>query len=236
LTDPLLTTRVSHLSRLSSISSHDLHQVDAVLLSHLHADHVHLPSLRRLGKDLLYIVPRGTAPFLARHGFHRVIEMKAGERVSIKGVDIEATRAHHPGRRMPGRPRTDCLGYVFYGERNVYFTGDTDIFDGMVAIGKRVDVALLPVWGWGPTLGVGHMDPYRAARALEMIQPSLAIPIHWGTYYPVGLRPILPNFVDQPPYDFARYANRFAPEVQVCVLDPGDHLDLTGFFNQMGTL
>ncbi len=135
---------------------------------------------------------------------------------------------------MPGRPSTDSLGYIIYGKRSVYFTGDTDIFDGMADLSRRVDVALLPVWGWGPTLGAGHMDPYRAARALELLQPSLAIPIHWGTYFPSGLRPIMPRFVAQPPYDFARHANRIAPEVQVCVLDPGDALDLTRFFSQMG--
>jgi L-ascorbate metabolism protein UlaG (beta-lactamase superfamily) len=135
---------------------------------------------------------------------------------------------------MPGRPRTDCLGYVIHGQYSVYFTGDTDLFDGMADIGQRVDVALLPVWGWGPTLGVGHMDPYRAAQALELLQPSLAIPIHWGTYFPSGLSPLLPDFVGQPPYEFARHANRLAPEVQVCVLDPGDALNLTEFYKQMG--
>jgi L-ascorbate metabolism protein UlaG (beta-lactamase superfamily) len=136
---------------------------------------------------------------------------------------------------MPWRPITDCLGYILYGKRSVYFAGDTDLFDGMADIGQRVDVALLPVWGWGPTLGAGHMDPYRAARAVQLLQPSLVIPIHWGTYFPSGLRPIMPQFVAQPPYDFARYANQITPEVQVCVLDPGDALDLTGFFSQMGT-
>jgi L-ascorbate metabolism protein UlaG (beta-lactamase superfamily) len=234
LTDPLLTARVSHLSRTSTIPHLDLPHLDVVLLSHLHADHFHLPSLRRLGRDHLTIAPRGAAPFLARHGFRRVIEMKAGETVSIKGVDIEATRAHHPGRQMPGRPRTDCLGYVIHGQHNVYFTGDTDIFDGMADIGERVDVALLPVWGWGPTLGVGHMDPFRAARALKLLQPSLAIPIHWGTYFPWGMRSLLPDYVGQPPYEFARHANRLAPEVQVCVLDPGDALNLTRFYEKLG--
>jgi L-ascorbate metabolism protein UlaG (beta-lactamase superfamily) len=234
LTDPLLTSRVSHLSRTSA-KPVPLQHIDAVLLSHLHSDHVHLPSLRRLGKHHLYIAPHGAAPFLARHGFHQVIEMKAGERVSIRGVDIEATHTHHPGRRVPWRPITDCLGYILYGKQNVYFAGDTDLFDGMVDISQRVDVALLPVWGWGPTLGVGHMDPYRAARAVQLLQPSLVIPIHWGTYFPSGLRPIMPQFIAQPPYDFARYANQITPEVPVCVLDPGDALDLTGFFNQMGT-
>src|SRR5213079_3001561 len=50
-----------------------------------------------------------------------------------------------------------------------------------------VDVALLPIWGWGPTMGPGHMDPGRAAEAAALLGARLAIPIHWGTYYPVHL-------------------------------------------------
>ena len=70
--------------------------------------------------------------------------------------------------------------------RRVYFAGDTDIFDGMADLAP-VDVALLPIWGWGPTMGPGHMDPARAAQAAALLQARLAIPIHWGTYYPIHL-------------------------------------------------
>ena len=234
LTDPLLTGRVSHLMRTSVVPDLDAPHLDAILLSHLHADHLHLRSMRRLGKEHQIIAPRGAAAYLARHGFQWVTEVEAGESIRMNDVEIEATPANHPPRPLPGRPRTDCLGFVIHGRHDIYFTGDTDLFDGMATIGERVDVALLPVWGWGPTLGVGHLDPYRAARALELLRPSLAIPIHWGTYFPAGLRPLLPELVRQPPYAFAQFANRLAPEVQVCILDPGDALDLTGFYRQMG--
>lgn len=234
LTDPLLTTRVSHLLRTSALPDVGASSLDAVLLSHLHADHLHLRSMRLLGKDQLLVAPRGSAGFLARHGFERVVEIAAGETLRIKGVDIEATPADHPPRPLPGRPKTACLGYIIHGSRHVYFTGDTDLFEGMAGLGATVDVALVPVWGWGPTLGPGHMDPYRAAKALELLRPSLAIPIHWGTYFPAGLRPILPNLVAQPPHTFAQFANKMTPEVQVCVLNPGEALDLTEFYKQMG--
>ena len=233
LTDPLLTPRVSHLLRTSAVPDLDAPHLDAILLSHLHADHLHLRSMRLLGKDRLIVAPRGATRFLAQHGFMRVVEVAAGETLQIGDVTVEATPADHPPRPLPGRPKTDCLGYIIHGRRHIYFTGDTDLFDGMAEIGARVDVALLPVWGWGPTLGAGHMDPYRAAQALELLRPSLAIPIHWGTYFPAGLRPLLPHLVRQPPYAFSQFANKLAPEVQVCILDPGDALDLTGFYRQM---
>jgi len=233
LTDPLLTPRVSHLLRTTQVPDLDSLPLDAVLLSHLHADHLHLRSLRRLGKERLLVAPRGSAAYLRRHGFHRVVETAVGETVRIGGITVEATPSEHAGRPIPGRPRTDCLGYIVRGSRNIYFSGDTDLFDGMSDIGQAVDVALLPVWGWGPTLGAGHMNPYRAAKSLEMLRPTLAIPIHWGTYFPAGLRPLMPHLTIRPPHEFAQHANKIAPEVQVCVLDPGDALNLSDFYAQL---
>ncbi len=222
LTDPLLTARVGHLTRTGAAPHVAGRPLDAVLISHLHADHLHLPSLRRLGVGVHLIVPHGAAAYLARQGFHHVHEMSPGDQVTFKGVIIEATPANHPGRRMPGRPHTNALGYIIHGRRRVYFAGDTDLFDEMTAIGQRLDVALLPVWGWGPWLGAGHLDPHRAARALELLRPSLAIPIHWGTYFPMGLRLLLPDLLRHPPHAFARFANHFTPDVRVVVLDPGE--------------
>ena len=90
----------------------------------------------------------------------------------------------------------------------------------MSGLGK-VDVALLPVWGWGTFAGEGHLDPMRAARAVEMIRPRLVIPIHWGTLFPFGLRRLRPHFLTEPPLEFARQVSRLAPDVEVRVLEPG---------------
>ncbi|MBK7219316.1 MAG: MBL fold metallo-hydrolase [Candidatus Promineofilum sp.] len=226
LTDPLLTARVGHLGRTSPPPDVAGLDCDAILISHLHVDHLHLASLRRLPAGLPVLAPRGAGDFLARHGFDQVAEMDAGEAVTLKGVAIEATPANHPNRHMPGRPRTRALGYVVHARRRVYFAGDTDLFHGMAAIGDKLDVALLPVWGWGPTLGVGHLDPFRAAQALDLLRPALAVPIHWGTYFPIGLRPFLPRLLHRPPRAFADYAAHIAPDVRVCLLEPGQALDL----------
>jgi L-ascorbate metabolism protein UlaG (beta-lactamase superfamily) len=231
LTDPLLTRVVGHLARHAPVPVVSDWRLDAILISHLHADHLHLPSLRLLGRDTLLLVPRGAGSYLARQGFNRLEEMDPGEIVDIKGVAVEATVADHPGRPMPGRPDTSCIGYVIHASQHVYFTGDTDIFPEMALIGEKIDVALLPVWGWGPTLGIGHMDPLRAAKALELLRPTLAIPIHWGTYFPLGLRMFLPRFLNNPPHEFATHARKLAPGVQINVLKPGESLvlaDLAG--------
>jgi L-ascorbate metabolism protein UlaG (beta-lactamase superfamily) len=81
-----------------------------------------------------------------------------------------------------------------------------------------VDVALLPVWGWGPSLGPGHMDPQRAARAVALVEPAVAIPIHWGTFLPYGSR--RKDLLVSPPVQFAAYAAELAPATRVEVLSP----------------
>ena len=75
-----------------------------------------------------------------------------------------------------------ALGYVVSGSQQVYFAGDTDLFAGMSALAGALDVALLPVAGWGPKVDAGHLDPLRAAKSLPLLKPRIAVPIHWGTY------------------------------------------------------
>jgi hypothetical protein len=87
-----------------------------------------------------------------------------------------------------------------------------------------LDLALLPIWGWGPYVGAGHLNPTSAARALELIRPRVAVPIHWGTFYPAGLRWLRPQFLVDPPLEFARRANERAPEVAVEIVPPGSSL------------
>ena len=88
------------------------------------------------------------------------------------------------------------------------------------------DVALLPVWGWGPSIGEGHLDPETAARALTLVRPRLAVPIHWGTFYPAGVRRWRPEPLVEPPQEFARLARELAPGVEVRVLQPGSETSL----------
>lgn len=226
LTDPLLVRRVSHLWRAKTVPISRPDKLDAVLLSHLHGDHLHLPSLRLLGKHVRLVAPAGSAAFLKRQGFHNITELIVGDKTEIAGMMIEATTAVHEGPPFPGRPETDALGYIIHSTHPTYFAGDTDIFPEMADIGAHIDIALLPVWGYGPTLGPGHLDPRRAAEALRLLQPDLAIPIHWGTYFPIGLQILMPRFLKFPAQEFTDYARTLAPDVQTVILEPGSSIDL----------
>ncbi len=226
LTDPLLRTRVAHLRRVVPVDAKALRGVDAVLISHAHYDHLDLPSLERLGKKLPVVVPRGLGRLLRKRRFESVLEVELGETFSVGALEIRAVEAEHDRSRGPFGVSADPLGYVVSGSASVYFAGDTDIFDGMAEIGP-VDVALVPIWGWGPGLGAGHLDPERAARAVALIEPKSVIPIHWGTYFPIhlGLRG-KPGFVEIPPAQFVAEMTKVVPDVPVTVLRPGESVDL----------
>ena len=226
LTDPILRGRIASLMRRRSLSRDvSTDPVDGVVISHMHQDHLDLPSLRRLGPDVPLLVPRRAGAFLARRGFRDTREMWPGDTVEIGAVRVAATPARHVGFRPPFGPRGGCLGFVVEGSIRVYFAGDTDLFPQMAALGP-IDVALLPVAGWGPVLGPGHMDPLQAARALRLIRPKIAIPIHWGTFAPIGIHLRHWPYLVSPPLDFVKHARELAPEVEIRVLAPGEALDL----------
>ncbi len=183
-------------------------------------DHLDLPSLSRLGPDVPIVVPTGAAAFLYRKGIENARDLAVGEALRIGEVEITATPADHDGHRMPRGFEAATVGYRIEGSQSVYFAGDTDLFDEMGSM-TGTDLALIPVWGWEPTLGTGHLDPRRAAEAAALIRPRVAVPIHWGTYFPVGLSRWRGRLLSEPPHDFAAAVAECAPEVEVRVLEPG---------------
>lgn len=226
LTDPLLRSRVVHLHhRHSPVELTASQNLDAVLISHLHFDHFDLPSLRLLDQATQLVVPRGAAKLLK--GFTNVTEVGIGDTVMVGAVSITATYADHARKRHPFGPAADCLGFVIKGSYGIYFAGDTDLFPEMKELSANLDLALLPVWGWGPTLGNGHLNPERAAQALTLLQPRLAVPIHWGSLHPFGLGWTKPRFLIDPPHDFIRHAAQLAPQVRTELVKPGEILSLT---------
>jgi len=218
VTDPVLRRRMMHLVRAAAAPPPK--DVDAILLSHLHYDHVDLPSLRQIGADTQIFVPRGGRHTLRR--FARVTEVAPGTEVTVgAGLRVRVVEAMHEGRRRNIGSFVQAVGYVFEGSSRVYFPGDTDLFDGMRELAP-LDVALLPVAGWGRKVGAGHLDPKRAAAALALLRPRVAVPIHWGTYRVIGSRESGPTPAEQ----FVAAARETAPDVDVRVVAVGDSLIL----------
>jgi L-ascorbate metabolism protein UlaG (beta-lactamase superfamily) len=222
LTDPLLRPRLMHLRRVGKVDASVLRGVDAVLVSHAHFDHLDLPSLERLGRELPVVVPRGAGGLLRRRGFRAVTELDVGDELRVGALMVRGTPALHPSERMPFGMKADPMGHLIVGSRSVYFAGDTERFDGMAELGP-VDVALLPIAGWGPTLGPGHMGPGEAAEAAQLLRAGTAIPIHWGTLFQMhkALRGA-PELVERPAEEFVERLRRLAPEIVARLLRPGE--------------
>jgi len=225
ITDPVLRRRVAHLSRQVQNPAHP-GPVDVVLLSHLHHDHFDKPSLRRLASpDTTVVLPSGTTRYLGGIKFGTVREMRVGEQLELADATVRVVPAWHDGRRLPGPGSTehDTLGFLI---DDVWFAGDTDIDDEMRALRGAVDVALIPIWGWGTSLGPGHLDPEAAARAVALVEPRIAIPIHWGTFLPIGLARRNSALLTEPARAFERHMAELAPATRVEVLAPGESLEL----------
>jgi L-ascorbate metabolism protein UlaG (beta-lactamase superfamily) len=227
LTDPVLRDRFLHLRRHGpSPAAGVTDRLDGLLISHLHHDHVDLRSLRMLGSPVPALAPRGGARVLRRGGVQVTTELAPGDTAAIGGIEVAATPAVHSGWRVGVRRPAGAIGFDIRAERRVYFPGDTDLFPQMEELADRLDLALLPIWGWGPKLGPGHLDPERAAQAAALLRPRVCVPIHWGSFYPRGMERRRPGPLRDPPRVFAARVAELAPEVDVRVLEPGGSTEL----------
>jgi L-ascorbate metabolism protein UlaG (beta-lactamase superfamily) len=223
LTDPVLTERVLFIRRVTTEVPRAPESPAAILISHAHQDHLHLPSMKLLPRDLPVIVPVGLGAFVRRWGFDSVTELPVGDDIEIGPVSVRAVPAVHSGKRPPSGPNAEAIGFLIEGGgHTVYFAGDTDLYDGMEKLaGHGIDVALLPVWGWGPRLGPGHLNPERAAEAVARLRPDVAIPIHWGTLWPLAMR-WRRHRLSEPPLQLEAEVRRRNLPSRVVILAPGE--------------
>lgn len=235
LTDPSLRRWTGALRRYGPLPDHGTHHhLDAVLISHLHIDHLDTASLKMLPKSAVVIGPPLVGRTVHKVGFKTVIETRRDTILHVGDVDVMAVHASHTRRRWVVSPATEPLGFIVQGSSTVYFAGDTALFDGMDDLHDRIDVALLPIETWGVRPPEGrHMSPRSAASALAMLQPRVAVPIHWGTLYVpgsayAGKEATYAWFrkVRRRPEAFAAMAAEVAPDVEVRLLDPGESLSI----------
>jgi L-ascorbate metabolism protein UlaG (beta-lactamase superfamily) len=235
LTDPILTRRVAHLSRIGGPPPGAVAlRADAAVVSHLHHDHLHAPSLRKLAADVRIIAPKGAAGVLYRSApavARRIEEVGAGDVIDLDGVSLTAVPAEHDGRRSPwSRHHGPALGFVMAAEgagelASVWFAGDTGLFAGMAEL-DPVAVAVVPIGGWGPTLGPTHLNPEQAAEAVRRVGARDAVPIHYGTFWPTGLRRVHPasfrRLFTEPAAGFADALEVVCPDARAHVISHGE--------------
>jgi L-ascorbate metabolism protein UlaG (beta-lactamase superfamily) len=229
--DPLLTDQLLHLRRYAASPGEAATDADVVLVSHLHADHLHVPSLLRFGPDVPVIVPRGAEPLLARLHPGQVRPVGPGDVLEVGGARVTVLAATHDGRRGPhSRAVGPPLGFrVDARGRSFWFPGDTELRDDMGDVGP-VDLGLVPIGGWGPTLEDGHMDPVAGAAAVARVGAGVAVPVHWGTFWPYGLRRVARanhhRLFVTPGDRFVEALTETAPGIRALLARPGEVVEL----------
>jgi L-ascorbate metabolism protein UlaG (beta-lactamase superfamily) len=221
LTDPFLRSRLGPLERHGPLpDAGALGEIDIVLISHGHPDHFDRSSLSSIAGRPSILVPRGLGATARRWTGGEVVEMVPGERERFGAVSIEAVPARH--WVTPGGPRARPQGYVIEAEGRTWFAGDTGPLPPAEQPAGPIDVALLPVWTWGPHRGPGHLGPRSAADLVYDVDARVAVPIHWGTLYPRRLHRVWQAPLTEPGDRFAAHAARLAPRSEVRVLRPGE--------------
>jgi L-ascorbate metabolism protein UlaG (beta-lactamase superfamily) len=181
--DPMLGRWVGGVRRAvePGLAPGDLADVDLILISHRHADHLHVPTLRRLPRAATIVLPAGAAPAVSGLGFARVVELAPGSDLSFRGVEVCAAPISH-GDADDARG----LSYVVRGDGpSVYLCGDSGYFSGFAELGARhaPDVACLPIGGFLPaSFRARHMSPLDALYAFEDLRARLLVPIHHGAF------------------------------------------------------
>jgi len=181
--DPMLGHWIGGVRRAvePGLAAGDLADVGLILISHRHADHLHVATLRQLPRTATVVVPTGAAAAISGLGYARVIELSPGADLELRGVQVAAeATAHGTGELAHG------LAYMLRGDGpSIYLCGDSGYFSGFADLGARFapDVAVLPIGGFLPTsFRERHMSPLDALYAFEDLRARILIPIHHGAF------------------------------------------------------
>lgn len=178
--------------RKPGLDLHGVPEVDLVLVTHAHFDHLHKPSLKILQAREGIIVPLGSGSLVKRLDFPAIHEMRIWDSLVFGDIEIIHTPSHHWGARFIHDTHRDYGGYIVRsGGKSVFHCGDSAYFEGFKEIGERydIDVALMPIGAYESPSGRDvHMNPEEAVRAFADLGAKAIIPMHYGTF-PLGNEP-----------------------------------------------
>ena len=181
--DPMLGRWVGGVRRAvePGLAPGDFSDVGLILISHRHADHLHVPTLRRMPRSATVAVPAGAASWVSNLGFARVIELQPGSDLELRGVTVTAAPTSHGDHEL-----ARGLSYVLSGlGPSMFLCGDSGYFSGFAEVGARFapDLALLPIGGFLPSsFRSRHMSPLDALYAFEDLRSRMLVPIHHGAF------------------------------------------------------
>ena len=199
LTDPVWSRRIGPFNRIGpvrvrdpGIAFNDLPDIDLVLISHNHYDHLDLATLKRLNKKFkpLILVPIGDKILVKSVGCDRVMELDWWETVELNG-DFRITFApaqHQSNRGVFDRHKSLWGSFMITaGSRRIYYGGDSGYGPHYIQIKDRLgppDLALLPIGAYEPRwfLKVIHMNPHEAVVAHRDLGAMKSVGMHYGTF------------------------------------------------------
>ena len=199
LTDPVWSQRVSpvswagpHRHRPAGVRFEDLPQIDVVLISHDHYDHLDLPTLRALERrdQPTVYCGLGVGRLLRWQGLSEILELDWWESAPARhGISVTCVPVQHfSGRSVLDRNHTLWAGFVLSGSAgNVFCAGDTGYGAHFAQIGRRlrpIRLALLPIGAYRPVwfMGPVHMSPAEALTAHRDLDAATSVAIHHGTF------------------------------------------------------
>ena len=230
-TDPIWSTRIHTVTRRSppGVSLAACPKLDVVTVSHSHYDHLDLPTLRAIGKDTLYIVPKDNADVLTSAGLSNVVELAWWESHQIGELKVTLVPAQHWSMRSPfDKNRRLWGGFVYESpEGTSYHAGDTafseQLFSAIAERFPKIDWAMLPIGAYEPTwfMKRQHMGPEDAGRAWEILGAKNLVAMHWGTFQ------LTDEPLAEPPARLrAWFAERGHAQERMWILELGETRDL----------
>ena len=197
LTDPVFGNRASPVSfagpkRFHAVPAtlNELPQLDAILLSHDHFDHMCAETMRAVAKmSVPVITSLGVGARLEALGIpaERILELDWHEQVDVGGLRFTATPCQHfSGRSTTDRNRTLWSSWVIQSDRKkIFFSGDTGLTEQFMEIGAQhgpFDLVMLEVGAFHESWGDIHLGPENALKVFHMLGGGTLLPVHWGTF------------------------------------------------------
>lgn len=200
LTDPVFSDRVSPFGFIGPkrwyappIALADLPEIDAVVISHDHYDHLDMKTIRAMQNwRAIFVVPLGMGAHLAYWGIpeSRIIELDWWQEKTFAekgGFKIVLTPARHAsGRWLVDNNTKLWAGFALVGNKHrVYYSGDTGLFPAMKQIGEKLgpfDLTMIEVGQYNRSWPDWHIGPEQAVKAHRWVRGRVMLPVHWGLF------------------------------------------------------